>query len=902
LEIEPGRPSEQRRLGQIHLACDRREEALNMLRRALAGFRLGKQWPEAADVAAEVERLDPDDHSVRQLHGEALVRAGQPEKAIQVFTGLGNLSQSEHDYLMAEVAWNAILELEPTHGLARSQLATILAAQGRVKDAVDLWLALADGHRRAGESQAERGVLMTLTAAQPHNAPAQRRLAALWLEAGESDSAWQAYRHLLLAAQEAGDPEAWAALEQEILAASDDFRIRIALAGLHIESGRPGPALRLFLEVAEAHRKNGNTQAVLATCQTILGHDPENLGALEMLNEVLPEAGDQSSISLRQVRSTLARVYTREGDSKKALGLLEAVAAECPEDPQTLEGLARIHSERGNREEFEKAIQRCADAIKKSAQAAAVTHFVQLCSELSGNCPNPDLVRDVMAQVILAARHEASHRDTLLEIAAAWGEGSEEGGTRLRAAELYESLIAALPTDADLRRRFVDFLVQQGQHTRAVNELLGLSEILTRSHRDRDVVKTLEQARAIDPENSSVLLQLGRALLAQNARGRALEILKHAATIARTKETSAQLSELLNQILELDPGDLDARREMVEALKREGRKEDAIDHQLLLADQCASRGFLDLAAQHYRAVIQARPTDLETWTRLIDTHLDFGAEEDLLPDYLTVARLCQGEGKWQEAVRWYQGYLRLEPKKIEVRQEFLEALEHVAKPDEMKREFAKMAEHCRDAGRETQWQMWDKRSKAIGAKPAPPRSGLRSPSFSARASQPTRLPERPTSRPPAPPEDSAPPRRGGGPPRGSVTAAGASRRRVDEPKAPRTPAGSPTSGVGEKGEDLRRLLSQYLSHLNSNPKNPKLHSQVAELYNHLGDLETAFSHWCEASELFFEQRMWSNCQGICEKLLKLSPNDSQIRRRLEAVRSRQPSSGGFTTEGPDTLF
>ena len=85
---------------------------------------------------------------------------------------------------------------------------------------------------------------------------------------------------------------------------------------------------------------------------------------------------------------------------------------------------------------------------------------------------------------------------------------------------------------------------------------------------------------------------------------------------------------------------------------------------LVLADQCVAKGFLDLAAQCYRAVVRLQPSHLEAWHCLVETHLQFGAEEDLLPDYLAIARIHQSDGLHREAVQWFQRTLALDPENV----------------------------------------------------------------------------------------------------------------------------------------------------------------------------------------------------------------------------------------------
>jgi tetratricopeptide (TPR) repeat protein len=863
LSIDPERPDDQRALGELHAEDNRPEQAMALLRSALDGMQPQERWQEVAEVCAQIERLDPTDRSVKQIRGEALAKAGLHSEAIEVHDQLARTAQSEHSYGVARRSWEAILEIDADHLLARDQLAAICAAQGEIRRAVELWSALAETHRLAGDAEAERKILVTLTAAQPHCAPAQRRLAALWLEEGQIDAAWQAYRALLSAAQEAEDVEAWRELEREILSSPGVSRLRSELAALHIEAGRGDEAIALYEQLAREHRDAGVPQAVVATCQLILKVNPEHRGALEMLAEVLPQLGDQTGISLQAIRRRLARARMADGEFEAAVQLLEGLQTESPSDTQILFDLTRAHRATDHFDVLQPLLERGAQAAMASGDPA---EFVRLCQDLeSPHSLPPDLHRAVLdhvTQTVLSTHRESDHLDLLLQIAEEWAneksDGETDGDSRLRAAEIHESLVRAAPNEVKPRRRFVDFLLAHGQHTRAVHELLALAALHSERGEPRRVIQTLERAHEIDSENPQVLLRLGQAHLSQNARGRALGMLKRAAHSVRGEGPGARLAELCRNILDIDPSDIDARRELIEILQAEDQIDDATEHSLILADQCAGRGLLDLAVPLYRSVVQRRPSDLETWRRLIEAHVEFGTEEDLLPDFLTVARLCQGEGEAEEAVGWFRRYLTFAPEDLEVRQEFVESFAEVGSADEVRAEYRTLAKLCDAAGRLTQAKVWEKKAKRATPKPGSRRGG--------RGSS----------------------RRSGDKAKASFTGSGASGHRKGESKRrPRRDERPETEFPTTPESKLKRTLKQDLSHLEVNPENARLHMQVAEILHHLRRVDEAFIHWCEASELHFAQEAWDECIALCERLVKLSPRDERLKKRLHTAQLRR---------------
>lgn len=831
----------QRELGETLLVLHQHDKGLSALGRAFAAYRLHEDWEKAAATAARIVEINPTDAPTRQLQGEALIKAGRSDDAVEVLTNLATACQAEHDYLNAEIAWRSVLEVKPDALIAREQLAAILAAQDMTDEAVAIWQSVAETHRTAGDAARERKALVAITGLQPHNATAQRRLAALWLEVGEVDSAWQAYQHLLSAAQDAEDEEAWAELENEILGASGDPRLRIQLAALHLEANRKARAIELYREVAEVHQRAEAHTNVRATCQLILQIDPSNIGALEMMVNLAPKMKNATGPSPQMLRKRLGMALLNAGETKKALPVLEKLHRESPDCLETLAALLRLHQEMRDQKKFGKLLDTTIEIASNGTNPAPV---LSVCQELMMTTPWPDVLRAKMGELALTSGLVAEHQDLLL----AWARDLEKDDL-MRATEICEAVVKAAPGETAPHRQFAEFLIKHGQHTRANIELMALADIYTSRGETAKMIHVLEQARQLDEDNPHILHRLGKGLMAQNARGRALELLKQAAHVARSTFDSDELCDLYQTILEIDPGEISARRELIDTLLAEQRTEEAIQQSFLLADQCAMRGFLDLAAQSCRTVVQLEPRNLDAWLRLLDAQEQLGNEHEHLADFLTVARLCLSVDKGEEAIRHFRHYLKYNPTDTTVRREKIEVLQERGDTQALVDECRTMIEICNQAGNEEEATMWQRKMERH-TRPALPNS---------------RRQQRPSA--PAPEQKSR------------FTAAGASRHRIQQKHNETAPPQNET-------ERLERALTQYMSHLELDPQNAKLHVQLAELMHHLRREEDAVKHWLRASELQFEQQNWESCVALCERLIQLLPTDGAVHDRLKKARLR----------------
>jgi hypothetical protein len=84
-----------------------------------------------------------------------------------------------------------------------------------------------------------------------------------------------------------------------------------------------------------------------------------------------------------------------------------------------------------------------------------------------------------------------------------------------------------------------------------------------------------------------------------------------------------------------------------------------------------------------------------------------------------------------------------------------------------------------------------------------------------------------------------------------------------------------------------QMLDQYMARLEGDPKNVKMLLQVAEILHHLGREEEAYNHRVQASEILYDKHRWSDCIAICERLLRVNPNDIDILDRMDSARLGQ---------------
>ena len=241
----------------------------------------------------------------------------------------------------------------------------------------------------------------------------------------------------------------------------------------------------------------------------------------------------------------------------------------------------------------------------------------------------------------------------------------------VEALEVYRRTLAADPGNEDALRasarllaaqtrwreclEVVDAFLRRRPNDPAVLELKG--DVLTSLGRRPEALAAFEAAQALDPSNGNVRQKI------EEVRVDVPGLLSRA-LIASASGNYAQALNLFDDILEVDPGNVNALIGKAVAYRRSGKPQEALNClDLVLRIQptnaaallnrghlLVERGDFDAALETYDKLVALSPADEEAWAAQADVYVRMGRDEDALRAYAEALKLNPGDEEAQRRI------------------------------------------------------------------------------------------------------------------------------------------------------------------------------------------------------------------------------------------------------------
>ncbi|MBM4360459.1 MAG: tetratricopeptide repeat protein, partial [Deltaproteobacteria bacterium] len=521
---------------------------------------------------------------VNSLYERALKVTSEPARRIQLLLGQGRVLLNQiGSPERARVAYETVLELDPKNASALDLLAHVRAATG------DAMAALA-----AVESLAEK--------AETPEAKAEQWLRAgrILEQHGDRDGAIQRFK-LALESQpnHAGASDA---LRKAYLARGDAAHAaELIEAEIERTEGKLAKA-RLLHELAVLKREKLNDiDGARETANRAATADPGNAGALLLLGDIAFERAQfieasnhygaltnrLDALAKADAKRLLIRYVDslgRTGSTEKAKTTVQALLDLAPDDHEALARVARVQLDSGDAagavatydtlfEKFDKtldgeergeALLTRGKALRMSGKASDAIKYLEEASELLLGAPS---TLDELAKA-----HEAAESwEDVVRIKQRQLDTAEGEGRTNLLVDIGEVLATQLKDSTRAARSFVAALEERPDDRRVLTRLMRLYS------EEKDWTKLLEVvtklAESIDePKQKSKYLHTASGIA-----------IRQASDVERGIE-------LLTKVLELDPGNDKARKELLDAYEAKGDWSEVVPRLESLLERAAKAG------------------------------------------------------------------------------------------------------------------------------------------------------------------------------------------------------------------------------------------------------------------------------------------------------------------------
>lgn len=190
-------------------------------------------------------------------------------------------------------------------------------------------------------------------------------------------------------------------------------------------------------------------------------------------------------------------------------------------------------------------------------------------------------------------------------------ESASAQGDHVEAERLYREILAYQPADSEIRLRLSQEIAAQGQTERAREGMLVLAGRFNQERNVTSAVDVYSRMVDMDPTDYNARFKLGHLWAEQGQTAQALEQFATLAKVYLDENLPEVAHKVLDRILELDPKDVEHRRQAIRLLIRNLRFEEATEHYRSLMSIHLERGEVEEAQDCVKEIINLQPLNLE---------------------------------------------------------------------------------------------------------------------------------------------------------------------------------------------------------------------------------------------------------------------------------------------------
>jgi tetratricopeptide (TPR) repeat protein len=873
LALEPGRLEERELYAKLLRREGRTEDSTNQYLLMLESLGNDEDPRRAIKFCRQILDESPD-HPQAHMHLCAIYERTEKwrqafkecEWLVDYYQSKGALDETEHHIRKA-------LNWIPEELAMRTRLVELLIDRGRIDEATSELAEVASQAETRADLRMSRWAMLKACEIKPDDLETHRRLSEFLERQGELAEARNTRMRmvrLLLVAEKM--EEARDLAERIVDAVIEDDGLRIEIATMFEEAGLPEVAAFHYHHLARRALAAEEYDDAAAKARHTIHLKPRHVGARETLIAVLLAKRDNGE-ALREYEELFA-LYDEASEWEGALRTLQATIELSPSNPEPRRKLITLYRKMHREEQMIDQLRRL---IEIYVNAGDYNNAVDSLRELMTIRPEDTRARVRYIDIYSQIGDESELMEDYIQLARILG----RKGSVVEAMRTYEKLLLVHPDEPLCREEFIQFLFEQGQVHRGIEESRVLADLHEKNDDAREAGRVIERALNYSPDELDLRQRLAGILMRTNRRGLALDTYRSLARHYEQAGDQPRMMEVIEQIVQIDQLNVEYRQRLAELYYRNEMGEKATEQSMILAEQYLERELFDLAEHEIRRVLSVHPHDVKLWQRLIQAHLKIGQLRDLLPDLLPFADLLTQKGKLKDAIEIYRQIIQCDPSNADVLQKYIESYSQIGQEEDLVDDYLRLADMKMKAGAVAEAnriylhlielvpedrvirERLDQTNQMMGMPPAPrPPASVPKPKANTRPSPPAPSPA-PYTPAPYTPVTHAPIR--------NTTPFGDGKSLPDDPSA------------------TRKLIRNYENVIKLNDRNPVARVKLAELLDHAGDTGGARHHWHCAAQQFLEKGELDRCIEICDRLLQRYPDETDVRQILIKARVKRDS-------------
>jgi tetratricopeptide (TPR) repeat protein len=360
-----------------------------------------------------------------------------------------------------------------------------------------------------------------------------------------------------------------------------------------------------------------------------------------------------------------AQKYLARGQVDKAISEWEKLIKESP-DGNTHNIIGDLYLKKGDRAEAIDSFHKAADFFRQEGFSLKALALYKKILNL-----NPGDARSLLALGELNESKGLTTDATRFYLAAA--DTLSKEGNKEKLLEIYEKILALSPSNVPLRNKVAETYLKEGLISEAVKQYLHIARLYGEKGETEKAIDFYRKTLDTQPLNREAILELNGLYERIGNLAQAIEQMKEAADLfpqdadilVRSAELSvagamfAEAREYLGRIIEMEPGNIRARRLLGDMYVKEGAREKAwSEYRSVLDDILLEENYEDAI----RLLESFRDIDrVETGKRLVSLYIQMGDSPLVVQELTALGEVFIGQGKKKEALNCYREALKTVP-------------------------------------------------------------------------------------------------------------------------------------------------------------------------------------------------------------------------------------------------
>lgn len=491
---------------------------------------------------------------------------------------------------------------------------------------------LAEDLIRNGKTQEAEEIIEQANDLEPKNLESLVRQLDHYLETGNKDKINQTRLRIVALYQEEGNhAEAAAMLETHLRDATDDVAAMNTAVQIYDGLKQKPEARRWRLQLAKAYRGSGDFDREARVLRDALKKLADDEEVLTLLTQAEFSRGDMQAGAANALR--LAAIQRNGGKPESARKTLMKAVENVPEN---LEINREIFAHFADARQAPQAITWGKKVIGLLKSAGKLSDAASLFDQLVELDPDNLSIKQEQLKFLENTGRESDLSEKRLVLSRIYREQE-----RFQDAEtLLEAIIKTDPRHIAARHELADLFHHLGDNGKAEAQLLQIAALRHLEGETQEAIQVLQSVIASNPAHTEARRHLAQIYRSDGDPTAAVAVLLEVAAVYRKGNMETEAIAAEREALELDPYNEKLNRTLVDSLKAAGREGQACDQLEKVARHTLEKGEPESALKLCNEIIELQPNRLSARKLRAELYGKLGKSDQALEELQQIAELA----------------------------------------------------------------------------------------------------------------------------------------------------------------------------------------------------------------------------------------------------------------------